>query len=188
MNCYKSSVAVRSRFDCYTHYTERRETMKLDQWRKDDVIDSLTTADLKANESTKSACIINTLLGHMCRQDKNLRLLAQRRLEDKSRTDYEITKGGVTIHIVEAKGSVLTPGNEPQLKHYLDLAKCRKGCITDGFNWQFYSLNGEWNKTELVTTGPLRLLRLEVDEIVLGIVSPHINPVEDTKPKLSAVE
>ena len=112
--------------------------MKLEDWRKKDVLDSVDTLEFVANEATRSHKVIGILLSHIIKQDRSYNFICEN-VENGLITDFELTKDNTLIHIIEAKQSAAKKAEE-QLKKYLEDRKCTLGCITDGLVWQFYKL------------------------------------------------
>ncbi len=139
--------------------------MKLEDWRKKDILDGFQFLGIEVNEAMRSYTIIGTIVLHVCKQDPTYRYLIQN-IDNGIITDFEVFKNGKLIHILEVKGHVKKPSMIEQLKKYLETRSCKRGCLTDGYLWQFYLLeNGE-----LIKNGDVLFSKLQLDEIVEKIV------------------
>jgi hypothetical protein len=135
--------------------------MILHPWRKDDVLESLRRLDPTANESTRTHKVIAVLLGHIIKQDSSYDYNCQN-LEQGLITDFEIFKEKSLIHIIEAKVSLGNEKATDQLKKYLIHRDCGRGCISDGYFWQFYTIKDQ----SLDRWGETLYTKYNLDEIV----------------------
>lgn len=138
--------------------------MILENARKTDVIQSFLTLDPTSNEATRSHKVIGVLLTHIVKQDPNYDFLCQN-IDGGLITDFEVIKGKTLIHIVEAKISLGLDRTKDQLEKYLVHRGCARGCISDGYIWQFYELTSEGLKRN----GKALSTEFELDEIVRKI-------------------
>lgn len=136
--------------------------MKLEEWRKKDVQESLELLDTTANEATRTHIVIGVLLTHICKQDRSYSYIAQNS-KDGHITDFEVFKTKLLLHIIETKISLGHAEGLKQLKEYLKSRKCERGCVTEGFIWQFYRVN---NNGDLEKDGNPLYTKYDLDQIV----------------------
>lgn len=129
----------------------QREKLVVNPAIKTILKESLHLVTIQSNEAERSTALIGDVVKGVVLALRNAGVNASFKAQniffnDSKRefiTDFELHCGKVLFHIIEAKGDCGLAGGVSQIKEQLSKTGCKNGCITDGFFWQFVSLENE---------------------------------------------
>lgn len=157
-----------------------KEIIKLDSIRKTIILEDIGLINIESNEVERSIALIDELIkaviSSLIKSGHKASFKAQNIYYDGSKkdfiTDFELFSDSKLFHIIEAKGSTGLAGAKEQIRQQLINTNCNSGCITDGFNWQFVTLNKDQSLD--FVGGPL-FLQIQIDLIFDKIIQSIFN-------------